>query len=277
MKKKPKLLFKNFLSSFFSKELWDGAAALSFYYILSIFPALLILLKLSSFVYYNLENIEISNWLQSSVPSDMRDIFSTLAEETKKTTGSNLWTLTYLASIWAMLNGISATFRQLNIIHETENERTIIKDRLVSLLVSAMLFLVIFLSPLLSIIGNLAIKYFEVLFGMNILSSILVIFVKYSLLLIISIGFFMNLYFWGPVRKMKIREIMPGSAVAAFIFIMGTEAFSRYLKSVTDYSAIYGSASVVVCIILWLYLVGLSVLFGAQLNKILIDLRLKKN
>ena len=75
---------------------------------------------------------------------------------------------------------------------------------------------------------------------------------------------------------MKFKEVFPGSFVAGFIFIVGTEAFSSYLKSVTDYSATYGSASVVVCLILWLYLVGFAVLIGAKLNKTLISLKSKK-
>lgn len=258
-------------------DLWDGAAALSFYYILSIFPALLVLLKVSSILYYNPSNIEMSNWLQSSIPSDVREIFSQLAQETKKTSDSNLWTLTYLVSVWAMLNGISATFRQLNSIHESEKERSILKDRLMSLLVSVSFFVVLFLSPLLGVIGSLAINYFEFFFGQSVLNTILVLSIRYVLLLLISVGFFLNLYFWGPVRKMKLKEVLPGSVVAGVLFILGTESFSRYLKSVTDYSATYGSASVVICLILWLYLIGFAVLAGAKLNKILISLNLKRS
>ena len=175
-----------------------------------------------------------------------------------------------------MLNGISATFRQLNIIHECNNDRGIIVDRLMSLLVSVSFFLVLFLSPLLGIVGSLTIDYFEFIFGQSVLNTVLIVSVHYILLLLISIGFFINLYYWGPIRKMRVKEVLPGSCIAAFIFIMGTESFSRYLKSVTDYSATYGSASVVVCLILWLYLVGFAVLIGANANKIVISLKSKK-
>ena len=196
------------------------------------------------------------------------------AKETQKNSNSSLWTFTYLASIWAMLNGISATFRQLNTIHSSEKSRSIVKDRFVAMMVSLSFLMVLFLSPVLGIIGGLALNYFEFIIGDNLFNLVLVTSVRYLLLIAISIGFFINLYFWGPIKKIKFKQVIPGSFFASFLFIFSTESFSAYLKTVANYSATYGSASVVVSLILWLYLVGLTVLLGAELNEVLIKNKL---
>jgi membrane protein len=82
-------------------------------------------------------------------------------------------------------------------------------------------------------------------------------------LLLISIE---GIYYFGPDTDQKWRWITPGAVFAVVAAGIGSRLFSLYLKVGPSYSATYGSLGAVIVLMLWLYLIGLAVLMGGEIN-----------
>ena len=83
------------------------------------------------------------------------------------------------------------------------------------------------------------------------------------LLLALAAG---TIYRFGPDLKGKCRWITPGSIFAAIAAALASWLFSLYLRFAPSYSATYGSLGAVVVLMLWLYLIGLVILIGGEIN-----------
>ncbi len=73
-------------------------------------------------------------------------------------------------------------------------------------------------------------------------------------------------YYFGPNLKQSWKWITPGAIFAVIAIIVGSLAFSLYLRFAPDYSATYGSLGAVIILLLWLYLLGLALLMGGEIN-----------
>jgi membrane protein len=73
-------------------------------------------------------------------------------------------------------------------------------------------------------------------------------------------------YYFGPDTNQKWQWITPGAVFAVFTTAVGSALFSLYLRLGPSYSATYGSLGAVIVLMLWLYLVGLGVLIGGEIN-----------
>ena len=74
------------------------------------------------------------------------------------------------------------------------------------------------------------------------------------------------IYRFGPNAEQDWRSIMPGTVFAVAAIIAASFLFSAYLRWVPSYDAVYGSLGAVVLLMLWLYLVGLMLYLGGEIN-----------
>ncbi len=74
------------------------------------------------------------------------------------------------------------------------------------------------------------------------------------------------LYFYGPFRKQRWPNVWPGAILATFLWLLGTLGFGWYLRHVTNYNVLYGSAGAGIALLIWMYLLAAIVLFGCEFN-----------
>jgi membrane protein len=74
------------------------------------------------------------------------------------------------------------------------------------------------------------------------------------------------IYYFGPNVKQEWKWITPGAVFAVAAIILGSLGFSLYLRFAPSYSATYGGLGAVIILMLWLYLLGLVILFGGEVN-----------
>ena len=74
------------------------------------------------------------------------------------------------------------------------------------------------------------------------------------------------LYYFGPYRRQRWRDIWPGAFLATVLWLLATLAFSWYVRHITNYNLLYGSIGTGIALLIWMYLLAIIALFGCEFN-----------
>ena len=74
------------------------------------------------------------------------------------------------------------------------------------------------------------------------------------------------LYYFGPYRSMKLRNVWPGAFLATALWALATTGFGWYVRNLANYNVMYGSIAAVIVMLVWMYLLAIICLFGCEFN-----------
>jgi membrane protein len=245
---------------------FDAAAALAYYFMLAIFPLLIFLISmLASIQALDLVNT-VTRTLESAMPGDASKLITTEITRIMKDTSGGLLTFGALGTLWAASSGVVSLLDGLNRVYDVQETRGLIKQRLLAVGLTVALALLIILGAVALMAGGKVSEWAAEQTGMAWIETVGTI-----LHYVIGVGFmFLGLeliYFLGPnVKGQKWKWVTPGSIVGVVMFILSSIAFSLYLQFSGGYSATYGALGAVIVLMLWLYLLGLAVMTGGEVN-----------
>jgi membrane protein len=253
------------LVSFNANRLAAAAAAVTFFTLLALFPAITAFVSL-----YGLFNDvgtarEPLVLLAGIVPEGVLDFIGDEVERIASGRSSDL-TLAFggslLLSLWSANASMKSLFEALNIAyHETEKRNILIFN------LTTLFFTLCGLLFLLTVVGLVVVTPLVLnLVGWNSALAWLTPF-RWPLLLLMQVCALAVLYRFAPSRRnARWRWVRWGSVVASLLWVGVGWLFSWYLSSIANYAATYGSLGTVMGFMFWTYLSTLVVLFGAQLN-----------
>jgi membrane protein len=245
-------------------DVFGTAAELSYYLLLALFPLLIFLTSAIGFI-PGANNSLLSGLNRVLPPDAMVLVRDTLADVISHRSGG-LLSFGLIGTLWAASSGMASLMNALNGAYETAETRSFWKRRLVALgLTLAIAFLVVGGSALILIgyrLGNWLERALDVSKTMSFVSTIIGYLTGLGLLL----GGIAALFYFGPDSGRKKKRVMPGAVFASAGIVIGSLLFSWYLRLVPSVSATYGSLGAVVTLMLWLYLMGLMLLIGAEIN-----------
>lgn len=247
-------------------QTFTGAAALSYYLLLATFPAAIALLSVISFL--PIENIEglFLEFVRSGMPgSSGEDIANNLQKIISKKSAGML-SFGFLAAFWAASSGMSAIIQQLNVSYDVEESESFLKVRLRALALILAYILLIGLSVYAALYGTDVLNAY--LPSYKILQVYFVTFLNYLFSILITLLALAVLYYVGPKGKRKFEYITPGSLSGAVLLTLATICFDFYVSNFGNYQSTYGSLGGIIAYMLWLYIAGFIILFGAQINSL---------
>ncbi len=261
-------VLKRTVREFKEDNLTDWAAALTYYGVLAIFPAILALVSVLGLVGASATQPLIDN-LGKVAPGQARDIVTGAVENLQRSRGSGglLFIIGLAGALWSASGYVAAFMRASNAIYDIEEGRPIWKKAPVRLGVTLVLVVLLAVSALAVVLtGGLAEQAGNLL---GIGSSVVTVWdiAKWPVLLLIVSFMFALLYWASPnVKHPGFRWISPGGIVAVVLWLIGSAAFALYVANFGSYNKTYGALAGVIIFLVWLWLSNIAVLLGAEFN-----------
>lgn len=248
---------------------FDGAAVLAFYLTLAIFPATIALLAVTPYLPIARVDQALMDLMHEALPTSADDMFAGVVQQVTGERRGGLLTLGVAAAYWSASNGMYAIMRQLNVAFDVKERRPFLRARGTALLLSLLFGVLVLAGFSLIVLGGVIQSWIGDRLGFSpVLLDFFIVFrwivIVLALLLAISAT-----YYLAPNRKEPFRLVTPGSAAATLLLIVASYGFSLYTSHFGNYSNVYGSIGAMVLLMLWLYIAGLVVLAGAEIDEVL--------
>lgn len=264
-----KYIAKKTLREFSKDQCPDLAAALTYYSVLSIFPALLALVSLLGiFGDPQKTTSALLDIVQGFAPGQTVDTIRPLVQDLASSSAAGLtFILGLLTALWSASGYVGAFGRAMNRVYEIDEGRPFVKLRgtmlgvtVVNLLIVVIIAAMLVLSgPVAESVGNLIGLGGAFLTVWNI--------AKWPVMLALIIVAIAILYYATPnVKQPKFRWMSMGSAIAVVVFLLASLAFGFYVAYSNSYNKTYGAIGGVIVALLWLWILNMSLLFGAEFD-----------
>lgn len=266
-----KFVFKNAIREFGDDGLSDVAAGLTYYTVLSIFPAVIALVSILSLFGQSgdlIRNLITELQQQGAIPVDALDVIMPAIENLLQTPAPGIGlVLGILIALWTASNYVKAFSRAMNTIYEVPEGRGFIKlNASLYALTAAIMLLVAIGLVLVTVSGPFAEALGDVI-GLG--GTALMVFgiVKWPLLaLIVLLG--VALLYWGTpnVRQPAFRWISVGALVAIIGGALASVLFGFYVANFGSYDKTYGTLAGVIIFLFWINIINTVLLFGAEVD-----------
>jgi membrane protein len=248
-------------------NLKDWAAALTYYSVLSIFPALVVLISLIDLAGRSTIQTLLDN-LGQVAPGSVNQILEGAIRSLQQTRGSaGLLALAGLAAaLWSASNYIAAFMRASNAIYDVPEGRPVWKTLPIRMAVTVLVMVLLAASAVAVVAtGGLADRIGRLL-GLG--SAVVTVWdvVKWPVLLLVVSFLFALLYWASPNAKQGFRWVTPGGILAVVVWVAASVAFAIYVANFGSYNKTYGSLASVIIFLVWLWLSNIAILLGAELN-----------
>jgi membrane protein len=257
---------KRTLTEFSEDNLTDWAAALTYYGILALFPALIALLSIVGLL---TDPRTLTDALTAVVPgSAARTLEPVIQQLAGNTAPVGLGLILGLAgAVWSASGYVGAFTRAANVVYETPEGRKIWKLKplqllvtLIGILFAALIVAMLVLSgPVVDAIGQ----------SIGVGETVLTIWniAKWPVMLVLLALMIAVLYYSTPNVKLRgFKWVSPGAGVAILVAVVASAAFAFYVANFSNYNATYGALAGVVIFLIWFWLINLSLLFGVELD-----------
>lgn len=241
-------------------------AQLAYFFLLSFFPLLLVVVSTLPFLDINQEHV--FRFIQTIVPAEVFMLTQgTIVEVLTTYNGGGVLSIGILGTLWSASRGMNAIIKTLNEAYETEPKMGII-NRAWSLVFTVLLILILLLALIVPIFGQ---RYVYLLFDFLGVETSFVDFWNYVQWILPPLLIFivlLLLYWVIPYTESRVHivTVLPGTVFSTISWVVLIYGFSFYVKHFGNFTFTYGSIASVIIFMLWLYFTGMILIFGGILN-----------
>jgi membrane protein len=250
-------------------DVWGRAAQLSYYFLLALFPLLLVMMAiLGIFADQGTRLREnLIGYLAQVMPASAGELVQKTMDELSGSAGGGKISIGLLATLWAASNGMGAISETLNTAYNVKESRPWWKSRLVAISLTIALAILIITALALLLYG------FEIAHAVTSWAGLSGVFeltwkiAQWPIILFFILLAFNLIYYFAPdLKEQEWKWVTPGAAIGIGLWLLVSFAFKTYLKYFNSYSATYGSLGALIIMMLWFYFTGMAILFGGEVN-----------
>ncbi len=244
------------------------AAQASFFILLSVMPAIMLILTLIQ--YFPITAEQMTEFLMDIFPRDVSKYIKMIIDEIFVPSKA-LLSGSAIAAVWAAGKGIMGLTNGLNSVNRVKETRNYFMIRIRSAFYMILMLMAFIVTVGILIFGNEILIFLQEKIPIIKSLSSYIISAQTSAALILLLVLFLSLYVILPNRKTKLSRQLPGAALASLAWAVCSYGFSIYMDIYSRISKVYGSLGSIMAVMLWLYLCMWILFMGAEINCYLED------
>lgn len=268
--KKPewKYIVKKTFREFIGDQCTDLAAALTYFSVLSIFPALLALVSLLGVVGQAQATTNAMLGMVENIAPNSTESVRPVIQNLVSSQAAGLTLIIGLAgALWSASGYVNAFSRAMNKVYEIDEGRPFWILRPIMLLITLILLVMVVIMAILLVVSGPIAQTIGSAIGMGSTAVLIWNIAKWPVIVLFAVLMVAILYYSTPnVKQPKFRWMSLGALLALVVLAIASLGFYIYVSYFGSYNATYGAIGGVIIFLLWLWLVNLSLLFGAELD-----------
>jgi membrane protein len=249
------------------------AAALAFYFLMSMVPLLIVFSSLLQFLPIPDVFQQLLDLMAEFVPADSMSLVERIVADILTPNRGKLLSFGIVGYLWSASGGFSALIESLDIAYDVPVSRVWWRDRLRALVLTFTSGGLVSFSILLLIAGPHFGHFLSEIFPITVAFEHLWPVLRVALTGVTFVASLEFVYYLGPNCRHSFSSTLPGAVIAIGVWFLGSAALSFYLGHFSNYNTTFGSMGAVIGLMLWFYLTGLAILTGAELNAELTKLK----
>jgi membrane protein len=249
-----------------NKHTLQMAAALSYYFVISLFPALILLSAILAYLPVHDLLKQAFVLMGGFVPKDTLALVEKVLADVVSPNRSTFLSFGILGTLWTASGGFSATIEALNIAYEVEETRPFWRTRPLAIGLTFIIGLLMLIALGVMIVGPDFGQWLASRLHMSWLFAILWPYVHW----LVAVGFTVLsvewLYFLAPNVKQRFWSTLPGAILSVGCWIGLSYGLGVYFRNFANFNKTYGTLGAAVALMVWLYWTGFFMLVGAELN-----------
>jgi membrane protein len=263
-------IVKRTLVSFYDDQMTHHAAALTYYALMSLFPAVLLALSLLGLLGQYPETYNaIIGYLEEAAPASVVDPLDRSLRGALQSKGTAATTLviSVAVALYGTTGALEASRRALNVVFEVDGGRSFVRRKAIDVASTFLLMALILASLLLAFVGGRFAEDLLGFIGLGETAARAWNFARWPGAVAIAMLVFAFVYYVTPdVQQRSFRWVTPGAAVGVVLWLLASFGLSAYVSKVVDVGAVYGTFAGAILLVAWLWLTNVALLLGAELN-----------
>lgn len=252
----------------------DNAASLTYFAMLSLFPALLMMVSLLSLLGSPQLPGDAAHYLadHGAAPNTVNSVRDVLDTMVKTSSGQSI--VTFVVAIALALNGASGAYaaagRALNRVYGVEEDRSFLRRKLTDLAATLVVLTLLVLVLVALFLGGGVADDLLGTIGLGSTGAFIWSIARWPAAFLLALLAYGVVYAYAADDDSRtLRWISPGAVVAVVVWLLGSAGFGLFLQASPGYGAAYGVFSAAILLLLWLYITTNAFLYGAELNEMI--------
>lgn len=243
---------------------------IAFNLIMAIVPLLVVIVQLGTYLSLNTDLVKYL--ITAYAPQEVQQLLLYLFDTTSDPQSGTLFVLlTAISFFWLISKGFYGISTAANTTYQVPLMKFAYLERIFSFMMLCFMILLLVVAIILALFGQAIISLVFHLLNIQVDSYMIILLntLRSTISFISYFSFFVLLFYLSPTIKIKIHEIIPGALVTAVGWSVASIGFSFYVNYIANYNKFYGSLSVIIILLFWLYILGYTIMIGLQVNYIL--------
>lgn len=241
------------------------AAQLSYYFALALFPALLFVVALASYLPYDVINDAV-NAMAAFAPPEVLTIVRGQLESIASGEPTSLLTIGIMGALWSSSGAMTSIVSALNTAYDIPETRPWWKVRLLAIGLTIGMVVFILLSFSIILAGPAAGQWIAGWLGLSSAFDTVWTFARWPLAFALATTGIALVFYFAPDADQDWAWVTPGSLATTVLWVLFSLGFRLYVTKVGDYTATYGALAGAALLLLWLYVSAFALLIGGELN-----------
>ncbi len=267
-------LLKRVWSSAYEDGVYNRAAELAYFFFLSLFPGVIFITTLLGLVFKSNTQLTglLLRYLSTTLPGSAFELIRQVITEVTRSSGSGKLTFGILAALWTANSGMNALEDALNAVYKVKESRPLWKTYGIALILTVLASLLIIAALTIFLYGGQLVQVVSRTVGLKPIFYWTWRIAQWPMALLFVSMVASLVYYAAPnLKQRRWQWLSPGAMFATLGWLAASGLLRLYFHFFTTYAKTYGSLGAVMVLMTWLYVTGIMLLLGAEVNMVMED------